>query len=507
MAERTLNTEEILAELMRRKAAAKGKPIFLDGTFPAQDKFIADPARLKVALCTRRAGKSFSCGKYLYKEATETSGVKCLYVGKTRASAKNIMWDDILKVIDTKMKLNSDFKLSELKVELPNASSIQLIGADANQNEIDKVLGQKFKLVIIDEAEAFLHLDLRKMIYVTLAPAMLDNDGTIVLTGMPNDMNYGLFYDVTTHEGIDETSVYGVKKWSLHKWSTTDNPFMREKFIAEMAKEKLNNPNVESTTSFKQSWLGQWTVSDTALVYTFDRVKNTWNGVLPNHPRGDWHYVMGMDTGWTDATAIAVGAYHDFDKTMYVMSTFKQSEMPFDDVVRKLKVYFQQYPIERIIIDPANKHIVQSLKARIQLPIESAEKEEKMANIKIMNSDLSMGRIKFGPDTQSVQEEYAKLVKGDDGKEDPRCKNDSADSVKYLWKYCYHFLSNRVVETPKLGTTAWHDKEVEESMARADKQFPRFTDPYSADPMSLDVNTASMDDFYTNTDPFDFYGK
>ena len=83
-----------------QKLAAPAIPTavnFIDDTMPEQAAFIRDPARLKVAFCTRRAGKSYGEGRYLCQEAAATPNVSCLYIALTRLSAENIMWRDVLK--------------------------------------------------------------------------------------------------------------------------------------------------------------------------------------------------------------------------------------------------------------------------------------------------------------------------------------------------------------------------------------------------------------------------
>ena len=55
--------------LWGKGAAAKRAVDVLEGTFPQQRAFIEDPAKLKWALCTRRAAKSYSDGLALAKAA------------------------------------------------------------------------------------------------------------------------------------------------------------------------------------------------------------------------------------------------------------------------------------------------------------------------------------------------------------------------------------------------------------------------------------------------------
>src|SRR5437016_2338313 len=117
----------------------------------------------------------------------DRSDVSCLYIGLTRESAKRIMWKDVLKAINRRHKLGIRFNESELSAKFPNGSVIYLVGADSNEDERQKLLGQKFVLVVIDEAQAF-GIDLRKLVYGVLKPAVADYRGTIVLTGTPGNL-------------------------------------------------------------------------------------------------------------------------------------------------------------------------------------------------------------------------------------------------------------------------------------------------------------------------------
>ena len=69
---------DIAAQRLWGKGAAAQRAVdLLEGTFPQQRAFIEDPAKLKWALCTRRAAKSYSDGLALAKAALERQDVSC----------------------------------------------------------------------------------------------------------------------------------------------------------------------------------------------------------------------------------------------------------------------------------------------------------------------------------------------------------------------------------------------------------------------------------------------
>ena len=227
----------ILAEVIKRSSVQ-----LLDYNFEAQTKFTLDKNNLKAAQCSRRSGKSYGTGLYLFKEALENPGCTCLYIALTRESAKKIMYKDVLKRINKKHLLGATFNEITLTVTLPNGSLIYLVGADAKPDEMQKFLGQAYRLVVIDESASFKQ-DLREMVYEILKPAMADLQGTICMIGTPGKIPKGLFFDITNGRE---------KGWSVHKWMASDNPYMKEKTKKEMDELIASNPLVVETPFFKR---------------------------------------------------------------------------------------------------------------------------------------------------------------------------------------------------------------------------------------------------------------
>ena len=173
------------------------KLILFDPKFPQQKAFCMDPAKLKALFCTRRAAKSFTAGLYMVYEALKNPGCNCLFIGLTRSSAKSIIWKDILRVLNRKHKLKAVFNQADLSMTFPNGSVIKVTGVDAEEEEMNKLLGGKYRLVCIDEASMYT-IDVGNLVYGVLGPAVADLDGTICLMGTSSNFTRGLFYNITT---------------------------------------------------------------------------------------------------------------------------------------------------------------------------------------------------------------------------------------------------------------------------------------------------------------------
>jgi len=407
-----------------------------------QYDFIMEPWKLKALFCTRRAAKSYTGGLYLVKTALESDACNCLYIGLTRMSAKAILWKDVLKDIDKKHELGINFNGTELTATTPNGSIIYLAGADTDESEMEKLLGRKYKLVIIDEAASFT-IDLRRLIYGILKPATVDGGGSICLLGTSGNLTSGLFFDITTGK---ETG------WKLFKWSAHDNPHVATQWADELEDIRINRPSFMETPLFKQWYLNEWVIDDEQLVYRFVYGRNEYTS-LPSH-KTPYSYVLGVDLGYDpDPSAFVVVAFHPWDTTLYILDCFKKREMDITDVANQIKWYKHEYGIDRVVIDGANKQAVMEIQKRHDVGLTTADKTGKVDFIQIMNAEMIHGKIKLSPRCQDLKDEYLRLIwdpKSLKKQEHPNCANHLTDAALYAWRFCYQFLSKKPTAPPNL---------------------------------------------------------
>lgn len=481
-------------ELLLKEILNRETPTVFDfekGSFDKQINFINDPAKLKAAFCTRRASKSFTGGLYLVKKAIERPGVSCLFIALTRASAKAILWKDVLKVINKTYDLGIKFNESALTATLSNGSIIYLVGADSTEEEKQKLLGQKYALVIIDEAASYT-IDLRELVYSILKPAVADYRGEICLMGTPGNFTKGLFFDVTNKKEPG---------WSLHEWTTMDNPYMKEAWEQEIKELIANNPNIVETPWFKQMYLGQWVIDTDKLVYKYEVNRNSFL-TLPVLKNGNYRYVLGVDLGYDDASAFSLGCYSDYDPTLYIVKCFKASKMDITDVANKIKEFQSEYEIGYTVVDGANKQAVEEIKKRHQIPLRAADKTGKEDFIEIMNSELIQGKIKVHLHNGfDLVDEWLGLVWKTKGgaveipkKEHPGCPNHVADSALYLWRYAYQYLWTKLEEPPKINTESWYKKQTEMMEKAAEDEFARQKQQQDEEAAALGIFENGIDD-------------
>ena len=475
------------AALLERRAARRAE--MLSSLLPEQRAAIEDPSLRKAWFCTRRSGKSWGIGNYLFLTALAFPASSCLYTGLTKDTARRVMCKDILRVQNAHFRIGAQWKESKNRWELPNGSHIYLQGADANQYEWRKVVGQKYRLAVCDEASKY-RQDLRAAIYGELLPAMGDDAGTVVLSGVPSNVTQGLFFDITGPEKAFNGTKQREPGWSTHSWSWRQNTF-RLANLQRMHDELVEaNPAIVETPLYRQEWLGQWVIDTSALVYRFAENRNT-AASLPRNPK-EYTYILGLDLGYSDPTAFAVVAYHEHDPTLYVVEAFKRSWLNISDVAAIVRELWAKYPFSSMVADASQLQGVEEMRQRKQLPLESAEKAGKRGVIEVMNSDLLTGRIKLlpaandGTEERDVSKEWGALI-WDEKKlagspprweEDPRFPNHLADAILYAWRKARNYLVTDEKPAPiRRDDPNWGDAHFQAELdARAhpeDHRWPR----------------------------------
>ncbi len=440
--------EQAIDAVAAERANPTSKINLFDLSFPKQTEFIEDPAKRKSLWCTRRSAKSFTGGLYLCDTVEKFHEVNCLYLGLTKDTAMGIIWKDILQKIDRDNNLEMHFRESKRDVTSRSGSTIYISGADADADEMQKLLGKKYKLIIIDEAQAY-SVDMRTLIYGILGPTLIDQGGTICVAGTAGNLTQGLYYDITTGKEPG---------WSRHSWTALDNPYVAKQWQEELDDIARNRPLFKETALFKQWYLNQWVIDDDALVYKYKDGRNE-TPHLPMHIT-DWHYVLSVDLAHSpDSSSFTVQAYSEVDPALYTVFSKKFPKMDITDVANKRNELARTYAFEVEVVDGANKQAVAELNNRHGMRFIAADKREKAEFIKIMNDDFVQGKIKLLPGAEDLKIEYKALIWLADSngkiieprKENPLVHNDCADGGLYGWRWCYQWVKRALAPE-------WKDK-------------------------------------------------
>lgn len=432
--------------------------------FNKQLAFVEDKSPFKVAVCSRRSGKTVACAADLIYKATTHSGVVCLYITLSRNNAKKIIWPEIQK-INRAYKLGGVEDNTELSMRFPNDSIIYLSGAK-DAAEIQKFRGLPIKLVYIDECQSFREY-IRDLIDDILAPALMDYAGSICLIGTPAPVPAGFF-----HECAVETDT-----WSKHGWNFFDNPFIAQKSghtHQELLDRELKRRGVTiDDPSIQREWFGKWSLDLDSLLLHYKAELNDFSAL----PDGEWNYILGIDLGYVDADALAVLAWSQSKAETYLVYEEVIAKQDLTTLVRRIQAIEERYTISKMVIDEGGlgKKIAEEIRRRHHIPVQPADKARKMENIAFLNDALRTGRFKAKKTSRFAQDSF--LVEIDRDRSSPdRIKvkdgfhSDIIDAVLYAFKESPAFSYE--APAPKLvpNTKAWADAEaikIEEEMEEA----------------------------------------
>lgn len=503
-----------LGRLVRRAPQAApvrraARPEVLRLAFDAQRDYILDRSPRKLALCTRRAAKSTATALDFIDDGLDHPGEEFLIILGNRSDAKSVFYNKILGPLDRKLKLGSVFNSSEATMTLPGGAVIRLAGGEGGKAR--RILGNKLRAANIDEAQTFSPAALQELIYTTLLPALVDLKGRLSLTGTPCDQLVGEFFSLTKdicagHMEQRQRSFHG---WSRHSWSATDNPHVREQWLASIEEMKESFPGVEETPWFQQQYLGIWVTDLDARTYRFSFDRNTFDGTLPTFQdsSGGWHFVLGVDPGFhPDPAAFVLCAYNDFSASLWVIESWKQWRMDLTAMADKMDEFASRYHLDAIVIDPAAKQATEELRRRRGLPLTNATKQDKPGFIDVINAEFNAGRILIDVEacSQGVEDDsprekridatlsLAQELLGDvwDAKalaagkriEHKAVPNDLCDAFNYAFRYCFPYLSRPERVSPGFGTPEWlaAQEDAMRALAEAEVQMRLGDDPEEA---------------------------
>lgn len=472
--------KELILEVSKRNRLIDG---LRDTLFAEQLAFIDDPSKTKAAQCSRRAGKSYGAGAYFTIEAIKYPRSTCLYIATTRDQARKIMFKDVLKVINRNFRIGMKFNETNLNVTYPNGSMLYLMGTDSSPEEADKALGQKYRLVIIDESASY-RTDQRHLVHAVLQPATADLQGTICLIGSCGNNTSTLFFDVTHRKPPDPKAAVG---WSVHKWDWRHNPHTCKQMQNIVDTLINNNPLVVETPFFKQMYMNQWVVDPSALVYKYTDERNWASGLPREH---QYYYTLSVDLGYEDDTAFTVAAYSSTDRNMYFVEALKRKHMDITDVANVCNMYRQKYNPVKWIIDGSQKQAVVELNKRYGFPFHPANRQGKTDMIALLNADLIQGHVKALPAAQALVDEWkSHLWKQNtvDREESNHTPNHCCDSALYNWRECYHYAATIPKKPVERGSKEeveqWWEKEGQRIIrSKRDPQYLRdFAKEYGFD--------------------------
>lgn len=455
-----------------------------------------DPARKISVTVGRRGGKTFAFAVMLAVAMLSRPGANCAFLTLTKDRAKRLMWESTttgLKYLNQVYGLGFTFRASDQVVFSENGSICTLTGCE-KRAEVDKVRGEAFDCLIVDECKSIPDRILRELVYDAVGPAMNDFGGTLVIGGTPG-FAHGLFYESTpwpprarasgrlhgfhTWLGKPVEVDHTVGPWSFHRWDVRQNT-KRPGLWERCLEDKVDNGWSDDNPIWLREYLAQWTSDDGGLVYAYNRIAPGWNDWAPEPdpkkcnehglPKDhDWCYVLSIDIGYDDDTAFQALAYSDTHPVLHQCEDFSMPEMTIADIERKIVELENIYGVFETVVGDrggGGKQIFASMAEDYGRHIEPAEKQHKLQFQALLNSDLHEGLIKIRPDSELAMEWPYLYWNEDRSGEAEGQANHASDAFLYGWRWCYHHQARETEEETPVGSDDWYRERIEEDRQR-----------------------------------------
>jgi hypothetical protein len=398
--------------------------------FKQQQDFATCTAKFSMALCSRRAGKTYASALMLLNAALECPESAEVYIAPTQRTARRIFFPTLCR-LNKNLSLGGVVNETSMSIAFPNGSVIYLLGA-RDEDRITDVLGLAIKKVVVDECQSISRLI--TPIIEALTPALLDYDGSLSLIGTPGAVPAGTFFDLWDKKN-------GFAKFH---WTCFDNPHMlqkaRGKTIAEQMAEECSVRGItEAHPSIQRGYYGLWALDRDSLMFHWDGEKNSYESLPPLN-----HFVIGGDLGWRDADALVVLGWNDSSESVYLVEEEVTTKQTLSVLTDKLQAMVDRYQPQAIVFDMGGlgRKLAESIMERSSLYLEAAEKSRKFEHIAILNDALESGTFKAGADSRFVGDSL-KLEKEFDAKSEKYVESgehsDVCDAILYAYRKCQAF--------------------------------------------------------------------
>lgn len=217
---------------------------------------------------------------------------------------------------------------------------------------------------------------------------------------------------------------------------------------------------------------GNWERDVEGLVFRYDSTRNRAR-VVPQLTR----YVLGIDYGFNDSCAFVELGWAPHDRRVFVTWCHREERMTPSDAAEFVKRRTSVRSYDRLIADTGGlgKGYSEEARKRFQLPIEPAQKNDKLGYIRLFNGALERGEILLCDGCEDLEGEWLELpwnAARDDY--EPGFMDHLADAALYGWRETSSWLETPIAEAPHEtldARLAREEAELEAEIIRA--QSPR----------------------------------
>lgn len=390
--------------------------------FKRQKEVFNDFVSPKIAeMCSRRAGKTENNADIICRCAA-TPNSPILYINLTFDNAIRQMYNRVINEAKrAEIAIEKESKSAGF-IQFANGSSV-LFKGNKDKAEADKMQGDKYRLVIIDEAQS--QCNMTYLVDTIIRPMLADyEDSQLILTGTP-PRRKGTFFE----------AAFNNPRWTQYSWSMFENPYVPdpELTIQEICKEK----GIDRNSAFIQrEFYGKIAYDTEAQVFKDYQV---YAGNVPTDFIPD-HIYCGVDFGFADYNGVVILAANVAQRKAYCIFERKFNKSTVSQIVDVIREGFEngkRFLLERnsnadlsncgIYTDTNEKSITYELSQTYGLPAYCAYKYDKALATEQLAEYCRTGRM-YITDGGPIAEEFEQIL----------YKRDDLDNITSEFDDGYH---------------------------------------------------------------------
>ena len=385
---------------------------------------------------------------------------KIIFASATIQKTKELYWDLLYQANrNERFSLGWEFKNKENKIITPRNEILFRGLKDMKSADLD--MGLKVKKLYLDEIQTIREEILKHYIQNVISYTMAGLKGArINFTGNPPPIRIPYLEELYFNEKIRKihTTIF-------------DNPSLSEEDINTLMQanaDALGLPLEEAKKhpTFRRNIYGEWVYSEELLVFDRRRIKRF---TQLTHPANEYRFVMGVDIGGGEAKdALVMLAWNKFDEEIFLVEEMliETRHKDLENLAISIKEMDSKYKPEAISIDTGGlgERIAYVLATKYGVAnLQPAKKNQKMAHLEEMKTELYRGRFKMR-DSSPLLSEMGQIIynnRFDEIDDKQGLHSDLLDACLYAFRFIY---SKELENRPKSKT--YEEKRLEEVLKR-----------------------------------------
>ena len=265
--------------------------------FDLQQRVLDSYERVIKLMCGRQAGKTEVDTRKALIVGLQ-SDKKILFVSLTFQRCIDSFWNALLHLLNEMSIGVTKEDRSNGELQLDNGTQYFFKG-NSTALERERLRGPNYDLVIIDEVQS--HAALPYLMESIIEPMLTTRGGQLILSGT-GPRSRGSYWEALWAK--DE----GLKL----NWNLTSNPYVKDHDTV-LAAKRAEHGWAEDNPVYQTEYLGKIAYDDDALVYRLTENNfykpadlSAW---VNSQPQSDIRFVVGMDYGFVDYTAVMLLCY------------------------------------------------------------------------------------------------------------------------------------------------------------------------------------------------------